>query len=379
MAHKTASYNWLNKIDETIYQQDQIPLIAGFYPLDLNNLSETLSSFFQIENLTIELAETKWLDKEEIKKGFSNQIAIDLTPLPHPAFLLIDEQEIKKFTSWAVSSSSSSKSLGSKGLYEGFFQFLLLKTLNYLDETGFFGDLSPKLIEGTLPENALCFDFKIKKEKSVLWTRLVLSTPFRHNWNAHFSKLSPISFSRDLAQVIDATLSLKIGSVFLSQTEFNTVSKGDFISLDKITYDPNTKKGFLIISLSNVPLFHAKIKESRIKILDYTLYNEVTTPMHNEENFEEGEETLQKVDTVAEKKPISLQDVPFEITVEIAKISMPLSHLKELQPGNFLELPVIPEQGVNLTINGNVIGKGELVFLGERLGVRVLELGKKSK
>lgn len=379
MAHKTAPYNWLNKIDEAIYQQDQIPLIAGFYPLDLNSLSETLSSFFQIENLTIELAETTWLDKEEIKKGFSNQIAIDLTPLPHPAFLLINEQEIKKFTSWAVSSSSSSKSLGSKGLYEGFFQFLLLKTLNYLDETGFFGDLSPKLIEGTLPENALCFDFKIKKEKSVLWTRLVLSTPFRHNWNAHFSKLSPISFSRDLAQVIDATLSLKIGSVFLSQTEFNTVSKGDFISLDKITYDPNTKKGFLIISLSNVPLFHAKIKESRIKILDYTLYNEVTTPMHNEENFEEGEETLQKVDTVAEKKPISLQDVPFEITVEIAKISMPLSQLKELQPGNFLELPVIPEQGVNLTINGNVIGKGELVFLGERLGVRVLELGKKSK
>lgn len=52
---------------------------------------------------------------------------------------------------------------------------------------------------------------------------------------------------------------------------------------------------------------------------------------------------------------------------------MTVDQLMGLSPGNFLELPVHPEQTVILSVNGQQIARGELVHLGEALGVRILE------
>ena len=46
-----------------------------------------------------------------------------------------------------------------------------------------------------------------------------------------------------------------------------------------------------------------------------------------------------------------------------------------MQPGNLLDLAIHPQRGVNLIVNGQKIAKGELVNLGETLGVRILEMG----
>jgi flagellar motor switch protein FliN len=47
----------------------------------------------------------------------------------------------------------------------------------------------------------------------------------------------------------------------------------------------------------------------------------------------------------------------------------------ELQPGNMLEVDLHPENGVDLVVNGKRIGKGELLRVGETLGVRILDIG----
>jgi flagellar motor switch protein FliN/FliY len=61
--------------------------------------------------------------------------------------------------------------------------------------------------------------------------------------------------------------------------------------------------------------------------------------------------------------------------VELARLKITLDKLMSLNPGNLLELPIHPDQGVTLTIHGQKVGKGELVYLGEVLGVRILEIG----
>jgi len=48
----------------------------------------------------------------------------------------------------------------------------------------------------------------------------------------------------------------------------------------------------------------------------------------------------------------------------------------ELSPGNVIELGVQPEQGVSLVIDGKVVGRGELLQVGDILGVKILETGK---
>lgn len=73
---------------------------------------------------------------------------------------------------------------------------------------------------------------------------------------------------------------------------------------------------------------------------------------------------------------IKLDEIPIVVTVEVARIKTTVQTLTNLQPGNLLELHVQPEHSVDLTVNGRRIGRGELMRVGEALGVRVLEVGK---
>jgi flagellar motor switch protein FliN len=79
---------------------------------------------------------------------------------------------------------------------------------------------------------------------------------------------------------------------------------------------------------------------------------------------------------VAEKpKYVSPADIPVILKVELDRVNMTADRLLHLQPGNFLELHRTLEQGVDLVVNGEKIGRGELIRIGEAIGVRVTELG----
>lgn len=75
------------------------------------------------------------------------------------------------------------------------------------------------------------------------------------------------------------------------------------------------------------------------------------------------------------KKPISPEEIPLNIIIEVGRLQMSVQHLMELQPGNILDLNIRPEDGVNLTVNGKRIAKGELLLIGDILGVRVIDVG----
>ena len=79
--------------------------------------------------------------------------------------------------------------------------------------------------------------------------------------------------------------------------------------------------------------------------------------------------------TIEQDVAIKVQEVPLHVVVEAGRLKMSLQQLLDLQPGNLLELGITPESGVNLTVAGKVIGRGELIRVGEALGVRILEKG----
>jgi flagellar motor switch protein FliN/FliY len=81
--------------------------------------------------------------------------------------------------------------------------------------------------------------------------------------------------------------------------------------------------------------------------------------------------------TTLEKKPTgiaSIEEIAMPVVVEVGRIQLTVKQLLEMQPGNTLELNVHPESGVDLVVNGTCIAKGELLRIGEILGIRILEL-----
>jgi flagellar motor switch protein FliN/FliY len=70
----------------------------------------------------------------------------------------------------------------------------------------------------------------------------------------------------------------------------------------------------------------------------------------------------------------TLDDIPLNVIVEVGRLQMSIKKLLELQPGNMLELDIHPEAGVDLVVNGKRIARGELLRVGEVLGIRIVEL-----
>lgn len=70
----------------------------------------------------------------------------------------------------------------------------------------------------------------------------------------------------------------------------------------------------------------------------------------------------------------SLLDISVEISVEIGRTQMPIGQLLSLSKGSIIELNRIAGESVDILVNGKLLGKGEIVVVNERLGVRIVEI-----
>lgn len=73
-------------------------------------------------------------------------------------------------------------------------------------------------------------------------------------------------------------------------------------------------------------------------------------------------------------KPLSVEEIPLNVVIEVGRIQLSVKKLLELQPGNMLDINIHPESGVDLVVNGKRIAHGELLKIGDSLGIRILEL-----
>lgn len=72
--------------------------------------------------------------------------------------------------------------------------------------------------------------------------------------------------------------------------------------------------------------------------------------------------------------PLTLADIPVTVTVELAEITFTADKLLELQPGNVIDLETKGSMA-HLTVNNKILGKGEIIKIGDTLGVRIVEIG----
>jgi len=70
----------------------------------------------------------------------------------------------------------------------------------------------------------------------------------------------------------------------------------------------------------------------------------------------------------------SLLDIPVDISVEIGRTKMTIGELLSLAKGSTLELNKIAGESVDIYVNEKLLGKGDIVVVNERLGVRINEI-----
>ncbi len=68
---------------------------------------------------------------------------------------------------------------------------------------------------------------------------------------------------------------------------------------------------------------------------------------------------------------VAALDVPVTLTVELGRVNMTLTQLADIKPGDVVDVGRNSRAPVELTSNGRVVARGELVLIDTELGVRV--------
>ena len=74
-----------------------------------------------------------------------------------------------------------------------------------------------------------------------------------------------------------------------------------------------------------------------------------------------------------------LQDVDVRLTVEIGSTQLSLRELLALSESSVIELDRGANELLDVFVNGTLIGRGEVVTVGDRFGVRMTELVSPDK
>ena len=74
-----------------------------------------------------------------------------------------------------------------------------------------------------------------------------------------------------------------------------------------------------------------------------------------------------------------LQDVDVKLTVEIGSTRLTLRELLALGESSVIELDRESNELLDVFVNGTLIGRGEVVTVGEKFGVRMTELVSPDK
>jgi type III secretion protein Q len=79
---------------------------------------------------------------------------------------------------------------------------------------------------------------------------------------------------------------------------------------------------------------------------------------------------------VAEEAPAGVGSIPVRIEFAIGEITLPFGELERIEPGYVFELGrAIDGASVDIRANGRRIGRGQIVAIGDTLGVRITDCG----
>jgi flagellar motor switch protein FliN/FliY len=69
-----------------------------------------------------------------------------------------------------------------------------------------------------------------------------------------------------------------------------------------------------------------------------------------------------------------LLDIPLEVTVELGRTKLLINKMLQLTQGSVVELDKAAGESVEIYVNKKLMGKGEVIVVNERFGVRITEI-----
>lgn len=157
-------------------------------------------------------------------------------------------------------------------------------------------------------------------------------------------------------------LAVDAGEAELTVGELHSLVPGDVVMLDPW---PETQVRLVLDRRPRAWALH-----------DGATLNVLQTPIHDHSS---KEPRMSETPSMSEAPDVpsldsSLDDLPLTLVCQAGHVELTLAQLRELGEGSVLRFAEPRQHGVDLMVNGRRIGQGELVKIGDGLGVRLLSI-----
>lgn len=424
--------------DEALIRDLELPVHPRSFAFDFKPIAKRLCDLFQIDAIDIKTQPAKKVSSEEANALFSDATLYERISVPActgHVFWITPKTSLKHFTLLALAKEEKEDELVSNDLLEGFKRFIAAELIFQVNQEKSPLFQSALIEQKELPSTGgYLYELLVNCGEKQLNCSLFLTDAFAKSFSQNVKSQAPLKIPKNIKQSVKTTVGLDIGHFSMNVEAFSKLKKGDFVVLDRCTLDPETKHGNLTLKLKEKSLFRAKLKEGNLKILDYPLdlagdinamddippppENPNNPPVHPNRNpvdpmhsdaqapeestpnlFETPEQKVDEnieqpwVDTdaanpptpnpadevhvekpSAQKTQLSSRDIPLNVHIEVGRLQMPLERLLNLAPGQVLELGLHLDEGVSCMVGDKKVASGELVKLGETIGVRLIDV-----
>jgi flagellar motor switch/type III secretory pathway protein FliN len=238
-----------------------------------------------------------------------------------------------------------------KRLQNGALGFIVLKMLKNLDEKPLFPKLGIHVQEfvaskETLHHTTLSVEME---DESFFHLHLYYDESFIKTFNALHN-----TENQESLNPVYCALKAVIGQTVLPKMEMSKIKKDQVLVLDEAHINLETKKGVATLELFGQKMAQVRFGSNHMKVID------LCTPTPGE-TMEESHELS------------SIEEMQMQVKVELSTIKMSLGKLQHLKSGDTLDFETETLGSVFLTVDGQKIAKGELVKIGENIGVLIQE------
>ncbi len=148
-----------------------------------------------------------------------------------------------------------------------------------------------------------------------------------------------------------------IGKTRISLMDFQRLSPGDIVILDE---KPSGKESEIWIYFPPSTYLTGTREEDKLIVNGG---KGITMTEENNEEIEHQEPVLSNVD-----------ELDVNLTFEVGRKTVTLNDLKTIEPGYVFDLKNTLQNAVTIRANGKVAGKGQLVQIEDRVGVKITEI-----
>lgn len=118
-----------------------------------------------------------------------------------------------------------------------------------------------------------------------------------------------------------------------------------------------------------------KKEKSPFDLLDPQMKEALSRAIEEVSSEEEEEKTkIKKGEEIVPDLLRSLLDIPLEISVELGRTKMLIGDLLQVTQGSTIELDKFENEPVEILVNGRHIARGEVILIGDKFGIRIIDI-----